>query len=328
MQQHINSMEVLAATISWHTRKSIPYLFAVDFEMNEAYFTDYPQQQQEILFRTPLMTNMAAAMHIEKSVALTAQPMSFEDYKKGFNIVHQGLLYGNSYLTNYTTRTPIDCCLSIREIAMSSTAPFVLCIPNKFVCFSPERFVQIKDGFVTTHPMKGTIDAALPNAEQRLLADPKELAEHITVVDLLRNDIGIIADEVEVSRFRYLSRIETQHGAILQMSSAITGRLPSNAMSHLGELLLRLLPAGSICGAPKESTLKLIAEAENHSRGFYSGIFGVFDGQSFDSAVMIRFIEEDTHQQLYFHSGGGITVNSHAETEYNEMIQKIYLSLA
>lgn len=85
-----------------------------------------------------------------------------------------------------------------------------------------------------------------------------------------------------------------------------------------------MLPAGSISGAPKQSTIDLIKEAEIIPRGYYTGIFGYFDGENFDSAVMIRFIEEHNGEK-FFRSGGGITVLSDARYEYEEVIEKIYL---
>jgi para-aminobenzoate synthetase component 1 len=88
--------------------------------------------------------------------------------------------------------------------------------------------------------------------------------------------------------------------------------------------LFELLPAGSISGAPKEKTVEIIKQTETYKRGYYTGICGIFDGQNLDSGVMIRFIEKQG-SQYYFKSGGGITVNSIAEEEYHEMIQKVYL---
>ncbi len=85
-----------------------------------------------------------------------------------------------------------------------------------------------------------------------------------------------------------------------------------------------MLPAGSVCGAPKTSTVKIIKQAEVIPRGYYTGIFGYFDGHSLDSAVMIRFIEERNGRK-YFRSGGGITVLSEPQAEYNEVMEKIYL---
>ena len=95
---------------------------------------------------------------------------------------------------------------------------------------------------------------------------------------------------------------------------------------HLGEILFRLLPAGSITGAPKYKTIEIIEQAEEYERGFYTGITGYFDGRKLDSAVMIRFIEEQ-NGQIFFKSGGGITCKSDLENEYNEMKQKVYVPI-
>lgn len=103
--------------------------------------------------------------------------------------------------------------------------------------------------------MKGTIDASIPDAAQAILADPKETAEHYTVVDLLRNDLGMVAERVEVKRFRYIDTLRTNRGDILQVSSEIVGTLPEDSFSRMGDILFRMLPAGSVSGAPKRSTL-------------------------------------------------------------------------
>jgi para-aminobenzoate synthetase component 1 len=172
--------------------------------------------------------------------------------------------------------------------------------------------------------MKGTIDAAIPDAEQKLLADDKEFFEHNTIVDLIRNDLSMVSTAVKVNRFRYIDRIHTNRGDLLQMSSEISGTLPKGYLKKLGEILFTLLPAGSVTGAPKERTVKIILETENYNRGFYTGIFGFFNGYSLTSAVSIRFIEQ-TKNGLVFKSGGGITALSKVESEYDEMLKKIYV---
>ena len=113
---------------------------------------------------------------------------------------------------------------------------------------------------------------------------------------------------------------------ILQTSSEISGQLPDGWQNELGTLLFKLLPAGSISGAPKAATQKLIRQAEGLPRGYYSGVFGYFDGQPLDSDVLIRFIEK-VDNRYYFRSGGGITVNSQAKEEYQEILEKIYLPI-
>jgi para-aminobenzoate synthetase component 1 len=111
---------------------------------------------------------------------------------------------------------------------------------------------------------------------------------------------------------------------LLQVSSEISGVLPEDYQNKIGDLLFGMLPAGSVTGAPKLQTLQIIRESENYERGYYTGVFGIFDGEDLDSAVMIRFIEK-TDSGMVFKSGGGITALSEAQTEYQEMIDKVYL---
>jgi para-aminobenzoate synthetase component 1 len=158
------------------------------------------------------------------------------------------------------------------------------------------------------------------------LANKKEAAEHATVVDLLRNDLSKVASNVNVEEYRYVQEIITSKGKLLQVSSKITGQLPYDWQKNIADILLEMLPAGSVTGAPKKKTLEIIADIESHNRGFYTGVFGIFDGQELDSAVMIRFIEQ-RNGQLFYKSGGGVTTQSTAEEEYNELIQKIYVPI-
>ena len=213
-------------------------------------------------------------------------------------------------------------------------------ISNPFVCFSPETFVRIKNGRIYSYPMKGTLDASLPNAEKQLMEDRKEAAEHATIVDLIRNDLSRVAENVRVDKYRYIDVLHTNKGDILQTSSEISGRLPEDYPHHLGEILDAQLPAGSITGAPKDKTMQIIHEAEGYDRGFYTGIMGIYDQGELNSAVMIRFIEEEVFpsktengmnsevsRELYFKAGGGITSKSDCRKEYEEVIQKIYLPI-
>lgn len=196
---------------------------------------------------------------------------------------------------------------------------------NPFVCFSPETFVRIKGGRIYSYPMKGTLDASLPDAEKQLMEDEKEAAEHATIVDLIRNDLSRVAEDVRVDKYRYIDVLHTNKGDILQTSSEISGRLPEDYRNHLGEILAAQLPAGSITGAPKAKTMQIIHEAEGYDRGFYTGIMGIYDQDELNSAVMIRFIEEEDEDRKYFKAGGGITSKSDCRKEYEEVIQKIYL---
>ena len=102
--------------------------------------------------------------------------------------------------------------------------------------------------------------------------------------------------------------------------------MTENWQAQIGAILASLLPAGSISGAPKEKTVQIIQQAENQPRGYYTGVFGIFDGESLQSAVAIRLIEQ-TDNGLVFRSGGGITVQSDVQEEYRELIQKVYVPL-
>lgn len=143
-------------------------------------------------------------------------------------------------------------------------------------------------------------------------------------MDLLRNDLSLIAKEICVTKFRYLDTITHAGGISLQTSSEIRGRLPKDWKRNFAELFLSTLPAGSICGAPKAKTLSIIEQAEAGPRGYYTGVFGLYDGNDIYSAVAIRYIEK-TDQGLYFRSGGGITHKSVLEEEYKELHDKIYI---
>ena len=129
-----------------------------------------------------------------------------------------------------------------------------------------------------------------------------------------------------VCRYRYFDLLQTIRGALWQTSSEIGGRLPDDYRSQLGTLLFDLLPAGSITGAPKPKTCAIIAEAEGYERGFYTGVAGVFDGDNLDSCVLIRFVEQEGGR-LWFKAGGGITYRSDVHSEYEEVIQKVYVPI-
>jgi len=216
--------------------------------------------------------------------------------------------------------------LSLSEIFLRSQARYKLLMKKGLVVYSPEIFVQIQDGKIKSFPMKGTIDASIPDAEAIILADKKEKAEHATIVDLIRNDLNLVATNVKVERFRYVERIKTQQKDLLQVSSEITGILPTNYAEEIGDILMKLLPAGSISGAPKKKTVEIIQAAEGQERGYYTGVFGYFDGKNLDSGVMIRYIEKGENG-LNYRSGGGITTFSDCEKEYQELLDKIYVPI-
>lgn len=200
-------------------RRRTPFLFAVDFEMTEGIFLDDPAAQHELLFRVPAGSNIPKTKVPAERGTFEASPEPYEVYLSRFDVVMQGLQRGDSFLANLTLRTPLALSVPLQEVILHSDAPYCLYVPGRFACFSPERFVRIADGRISTNPMKGTIDASIPDAAQAILADPKETAEHYTVVDLLRNDLGMVAERVEVKRFRYIDTLRTNRGDILRLIS-------------------------------------------------------------------------------------------------------------
>ena len=260
----------------------------------------------------------------EHNLELTKQPVGFARYKEKFDRVIEEIKSGNTYLLNLTQPTPIETNAKLQDIFFRANAPYKIKYKEEFVCFSPETFIQIEKDTIATFPMKGTIDADIPDAKKQILSNQKEMAEHVMVVDLLRNDLGIVAEKIRVKKFRYITRIDTKAKSLLQVSSKISGQLPSNWQKNFSSILHALLPAGSISGTPKRKTVEIIKEIEGYERGFFSGVFGYFDGTKFDSCVMIRFIEKGADGLIY-KSGGGITLESDALAEYNELLDKVYL---
>ncbi len=305
-------------------QKREPLFFVINFDLSDYYISTLDKLDKEIKFEIDLSTNDKT--RCKKALNYRYIPISKKRYREAFDQIQTEIKSGNSYLVNLTFPSKLEINYTLEEIYRCSDAKFKLLFKDKFVCFSPERFVQIKANRIYTHPMKGTIDAKIKNAKEKILANQKEMAEHVMVVDLLRNDLSIVAKKVRVDKFRYIEKIKAGERELLQVSSKISGDLEEGWQDRLGEIITALLPAGSITGTPKKRTTRIIKEVEGYERGFYSGIFGVFDGESLDSAVMIRFIE-NIDGNLYYKSGGGITVDSDMEAEYNEMCEKIYVPL-
>jgi len=303
-----------------------PFLFIIDFEMLRPIVKELPLIEKDILFDINGFTNADSLARNEhdKEIIFSKTPVSFQLYEKAFNEVMQNLQEGYSYLVNLTQPSEIKINLTGREIFMACEAKYKLNFMDRFVVFSPESFVIIRDQKIYSYPMKGTIDADIQNAKEIILQDKKEKAEHMTIVDLIRNDMSHFAKNVNVKRLRYLDCVTTNQKNLLQVSSEIVGDLPANYRNCIGDIIFSMLPAGSVSGAPKEKTIEIIKKAENYSRGYYTGVFGYFDGKNLDSGVMIRFIERDGDKWIY-KSGGGITSMSNAQSEYEELINKIYV---
>ncbi|RLD90423.1 MAG: aminodeoxychorismate synthase component I [Bacteroidetes bacterium] len=311
--------------INDYATRGIPFVFLINFSGEENIVTTPEKAASAGFFlEMPDLVNHTFKKIPCPSIQLTKMPPDPGRYQHAFKHVIEQIHYGNSFLLNLTFPTQIECNYSLQDIFIQSRASFKLYLEDELVIFSPERFIRIQGESISSNPMKGTIDASIPGAHSQLASDPKEDAEHNTIVDLIRNDLSTVASQVRVRRFKYIEKLKTHQGELLQMSSEITGKLPADFRATLGDILFRLLPAGSICGAPKKKTLEIIREVEVYERGFYTGVFGYFDGQNLDSAVAIRYIEKQG-KKLLFKSGGGITFKSDWEKEYDEMQKKVYV---
>lgn len=306
-----------------------PFFFIINFEFSKAIVVPLSEMNEEnILFDFESHSNK-----LSKKVDLTCKDIlkkinkpCYKKYKKSFERIYYHLVRGDTYLLNLTFPVEIDLACSLESIFHNINAKYKIYYRDNFLVFSPETFIKISNNTIYSFPMKGTIDASIENASQILINDEKELAEHYTIVDLIRNDLSSVSKNVKVNKFRYLDYISTNKRNLLQTSSEICGMLNQEWRNNIGDILAKMLPAGSVSGAPKIKTCEIIAETEIDNRGYYTGVAGIFDGDSLDSCVLIRFIEDNKGKYIY-RAGGGITTRSICLNEYEELISKVYVPI-
>jgi para-aminobenzoate synthetase component 1 len=317
-----------------------PFLFMFDFEVSKPILVPLDKAASEGIFfdvKSPFFCQQnigsVSTPKLTDTPFYIKEAIPFEVYQRAFEQVHQHIAQGDSFLLNLTASTPIVLSASLQDVFFAAQAKCKVLFKDEFTCFSPEPFVLInKKGVISSYPMKGTAIQYSEADKTRLLTNQKELFEHTTIVDLIRNDISQVAEKVWVEKFRFIEEIQTTEGkTLLQISSQICGQLPTEWECQLGLILAKLLPAGSISGAPKPKTIEVIQKTEKQlhpfgERGYYTGIFGIFDGEQLYSSVMIRFIESN-ELGTFFKSGGGITFRSQVEMEYQELNDKIYVPL-
>lgn len=305
--------------------QAVPFLFIIDYDAKRAVVEpENGVDANELKYCFNGIGNATQTSHpTNNDIEWRIEPPTEAEYQHSFNIVKNAMLAGNSYLANLTCRVWLQTNLSLLDLYHAANARYRLWMKDKLVCFSPETFVKIAQGEIHSYPMKGTAEDVSPSSAEQLLANEKEAAEHATIVDLIRNDLSMVASNVRVERYRYVERLNTHRGPLLQTSSEIKGQLMPHLTQRPGDVIFSQLPAGSITGAPKKKTVEIIAEAENYHRDFYTGVMGRWDNGELDSAVMIRFIDQHDGK-LYFKAGGGITAKSNWKDEYHEVIEKVY----
>tara|TARA_B100000029_G_scaffold507705_1_gene592938 strand:+ start:8316 stop:9806 length:1491 start_codon:yes stop_codon:yes gene_type:complete len=193
---------------------------------------------------------------------------------------------------------------------------------------SPEMLVRVEDEIVETHPIAGTRRRGLTDQEDQVLeselrGDEKEIAEHVMLLDLGRNDIGRVAEPGSVTVTQMLEIERYSH--VMHLVSHVTGKLDANKTAY--DALRACFPAGTVSGAPKIRAMEIIAELEGEARGPYAGAVGYFsfDG-NMDTAIAIRtmVLKDNT---VYVQAGGGVVYDSDPDLERQESLQKMAATL-
>jgi len=250
------------------------------------------------------------------------------DYLEKIREIKNEIKEGNTYQINYTTKYVFEYQGKLENIIYNllkkQTTEYSAIINNDseiIVSISPELFFKIENGIIKSSPMKGTIkrgysidsDKFLKNS---LFKSKKNRAENIMIVDLIRNDLGKICKKgtVKVDKLFKIEKYET----LYQMISMVSGKLEENI--KLKDVIASLFPCGSITGAPKKSSMKIIKKLENDIRGIYTGTLGLITNVKLVFNIPIRTLVIDKSLQKGIYGvGSGVTFRSNPLNEYNEV---------
>jgi anthranilate synthase component 1 len=222
-----------------------------------------------------------------------------------------------------TQARPLDIYRALR-VVNPSPFMFLLKTPEvNLVGSSPEIMVRVEDGVTTIRPLAGTRKRGRTEAEdqqlaEELLADPKERAEHVMLIDLARNDVGRVAQfgSVKLSDVMVVER----YSHVMHITSNVTGKLVEGKTAL--DALRAGLPAGTVSGAPKVRAMEIIDELEPHRRGPYAGAVGYLDFTgNMDTCIALRTLVMQG-QTAYVQAGAGIVADSVPTTEYEETLSK------
>ncbi|EMN4128555.1 MULTISPECIES: aminodeoxychorismate synthase component 1 [Providencia] len=261
--------------------------------------------------------------------------MSQEQYQQKIQQIHEYLRNGDCYQINLAQRFDAtykgnewDAFLSLTQSNRAPFSSFIRLPDNAVISISPERFILLQDGEIQTRPIKGTLPRLEDKQEdliqaEKLANSPKDRAENLMIVDLLRNDIGRVAvpGSVKVPELFVVEAFPAVHHLV----STITATLAAPYTAT--DLLRASFPGGSITGAPKIRAMQIIEELEPHRRHGYCGAIGYisFCGKM-DTNITIRTLLTDK-KRIYCWAGGGIVADSQADKEYQETFDKLRLIL-
>ena len=291
----------------------------------------------ETLAVLPLILERLASIQFpaHKSEAFQVQGkvtsnLTFDEYRNAFEAVQKYLLEGDCYQVNLAQRFAAqasgDAYAAYLELRRLSPAPYSAFLdwPQvKILCASPERFLQVKQGRVQSRPIKGTRARSNDVVEdarlaQEMLHHPKDRAENLMIVDLLRNDLGKCCKTGTVGAPR-LFEVES-FANVHHLVSTVEGELQSGCDAV--EVLRSCFPGGSITGAPKQRAMEIIEQLEPHRRGIYCGAIGYVghDG-NMDTNIAIRTMVY-SNDEICCWAGGGIVADSQCQAEYQETLDK------
>ncbi|MDQ0155758.1 aminodeoxychorismate synthase component I [Robertmurraya andreesenii] len=261
--------------------------------------------------------------------------VSQDEYYRNIDNIKQYIKNGDTYQVNYTIRLHSllkgDDFSFYKQLAKGQSANYCAYISTdeySILSASPELFFHLKDQLITTKPMKGTIQRGKTHVEdlanfQWLSDSVKNRSENLMIVDLIRNDLGQIAETGTV-KVPHLFSIE-KYPTVFQMTSTVTAQL--SPKTSIADIFVALFPCGSITGAPKISTMRIINELEDSPREVYCGAIGYITPEMeaiFNVPIRTVVVDKSSGQAVYG-VGGGITWDSTAEEEYKEVLTKAML---
>ena len=253
-----------------------------------------------------------------------------ESYAAAFAQVQDYLQAGDCYQINLAQRfsatatgEALGAYLSLRNLSPAPYSAFLNLPQAQILCASPERFLRVQNGSVETKPIKGTRPRSSDTQQDHRLADdlrrhPKDRAENLMIVDLLRNDLGksCVPGSVRVPKLFEVESFASVHHLV----STVEGKLDKGRDAL--HVLRGCFPGGSVTGAPKQRAMEIIEQLEPHRRGIYCGAIGYvgFDG-NMDSNIVIRTLVH-SGKKIMCWAGGGIVADSNMEAEYQETFDK------
>ncbi|MGB2868025.1 MAG: aminodeoxychorismate synthase component I [Bacteroidota bacterium] len=258
--------------------------------------------------------------------------VSEQEYSRSVSRILEYIRNGDTYQVNYTFKLKSPFVNSASELYMAMRqnqrvgyAAFINTGRHLVASASPELFFSIKGRSITLKPMKGTAPRGRTTKEDKanralLDSSEKDRAENLMIVDLLRNDVGRIAEtgSVHVNSLFDIERLETVH----QATSTITARLERSMT--MARVLKALFPSGSVTGAPKIRTMQIVDELEREPRGVYTGAVGFFspDNRATMSVAIRTLVIDPSRRAMELGIGSGITAGSNVRNEYEECLSK------